>query len=135
VITKVIPSPVFRQRRDGDLEVVVPITIAEAIQGATVEVPTLKGTKRIRVPAGTRHGSVQRLRGEALPEPGGRSRGDIRYRFEIEIPRDLNSEQKRALEQLAESFNDHHPREDLLRSARRSTAADRSGESGKVGAT
>jgi molecular chaperone DnaJ len=133
VITRVIPSPVFRQRRDGDLEVVEPITIAEAIQGATVEVPTLKGTKRIRVPAGTRHGSVQRLRGEGLPEPDGRGRGDIRYRFEIEIPRDLSSEQKRALEQLAESFNDHNPRERLLRTARGSTTANRSGESGKVG--
>jgi molecular chaperone DnaJ len=135
VITKVAPSPVFRQRRDGDLEVVVPITIAEAIQGATVEVPTLTGTKRIRVPAGTRHGAVQRLRGEGSPEPGGRGgRRDIRYRFEIEIPRDLSGEQKRALEQLAESFNDRNPRENLLRTARRSTAADRSGESGKVGA-
>jgi molecular chaperone DnaJ len=134
VITKVAPSPVFRQRRDGNLEVVVPITVAEAIQGATVEVPTLSGTKRIRVPAGTRHGSVQRLRGEGPPEPGGRGRREIRYRFEIEIPRSLNREQKRALEQLSESFNDHNPRESLLRAAKRSGSADRSGESGKVGA-
>ena len=52
VVTRVAPSPVFRQRADGNLEVTVPITIAEAIQGATVEVPTLNGTKRIRVPAG-----------------------------------------------------------------------------------
>jgi molecular chaperone DnaJ len=135
VVTRVAPSPVFRQRRDGDLEVVVPITIAEAVQGATVEVPTPKGTKRIRVPAGTRHGSVQRLRGEALPEPGGKGRGDIRYRLEIEVPRDLTPEQKRALDQLAESFNDRNPREGLLRAARRSSAANRSGDSGKVGAT
>src|SRR5919106_1296210 len=132
VITKVAPSPVFRQRRDGDLEVVVPITIAEAAQGATVEVPTLNGTKRIRVPAGTRHGSVQRLRGEGLPEPGGRGRGDIRYRLEIEIPRSLTGGQKRALEQLAESLNDHDPRESLLRAARRSATPNRSGDSGKV---
>jgi molecular chaperone DnaJ len=134
VITRVAPSPVFRQRRDGDLEVVVPITIAEAIQGGTVEVPTLTGTKRIRVPAGTRHGSVQRLRGEGPPDPDGRGRRDIRYRFEIEVPRSLTSEQKRALEQLAETLNDHDPREGLLRAARRSSAAGRSDESGKVGA-
>jgi molecular chaperone DnaJ len=134
VVTRVASSPVFRQRRDGDLEVVVPITIAEAVQGATVEVPTLGATKRIRVPAGTRHGAVQRLRGEGPPEPGGRGkRRDIRYRFEIDIPRDLSPEQKRALEQLAESLNDHNPRESLLRAARRN--ANRSGESGKVGAT
>src|SRR4051794_21625040 len=67
VVTRVAPSLVFRQRQDGNLEVTVPITIAEAIEGATVEVPTLAGTKRIRVPAGTQHGTVQRLRGEGPP--------------------------------------------------------------------
>ena len=72
VVTRVAPSPVFRQRDDGNLEVTVPITVAEAIQGATVEVPTLNGTKRIRIPAGTQHGTVQRLRGEGPPKPGGR---------------------------------------------------------------
>ena len=45
----------------------MPITIVEAIKGATVEVPTLSGSKRIRVPAGTQHGTVQRLRGEGPP--------------------------------------------------------------------
>jgi molecular chaperone DnaJ len=134
VITRVTPSPVFRQRRDADLEVVVPITIAEAVQGATIEVPTLNGTKRIRVPAGTRHGSVQRLRGEGLPKPGGKERGDIRYRLEIEVPRDLTPVQKRALDQLAESLNDHNPREELLRAARRTSTSNRSGDSGRVGA-
>jgi DnaJ-class molecular chaperone len=79
---------------------------------------------------------VQRLRGEGPPEPGGRGkRRDIRYRFEIDIPRDLTSEQKRALEQLAESMNDHNPRESLMRAARRSANAGQSGASGKVGAT
>ena len=42
----------------------MPITIPEAIRGATTEVPTLAGTKRIRVPPGTQHGTLQRLRGE-----------------------------------------------------------------------
>jgi len=132
VTTRVAPSPVFKHRPDGNLEVTVPITIAEAIQGATVEVPTLHGTKRIRVPAGTQHGTVQRLRGEGPPKPGGKGRGDIYYRLEIEIPRDLSREQKRALEELAGSLNDHDPRERLLRSARRA-GDDRSAESGKVG--
>ena len=89
VVTRVTPSPVFRQRADGNLEVTVPITLAEAIQGATVEVPTLNGTKRIRVPAGTQHGTVQRLRGEGPPKPGRRSRGDILYRLEVEMPQEL----------------------------------------------
>src|SRR5204862_7121210 len=63
VVTRVAESPVFRRKGDN-LEVEVPITIPEAIRGATVEVPTLAGSKRIRVPAGTKHGTVQRLRGE-----------------------------------------------------------------------
>ena len=73
------------RRDDGNLEVTLPITIAEAIEGATVEVPTLRGTKRIRVPAGTQHGTVQRLRGEGPPSPARRGRGDILYRIEIEV--------------------------------------------------
>ena len=117
VITRVSPSPVFKQRPDGNLEVTVPITIAEAIQGGTVEVPTLSGTKRIRVPAGTRHGTVQRLRGEGPPKPGGRGRSDILYRLEIEVPHDLTREQKEALGDFAEAMNDHDPRERLLREA------------------
>ena len=131
VVTRVERSPVFRQREDGNLEVTVPITIDEAIGGATVEVPTLTGTKRIRVPAGTQHGTVQRLRGEGPPRPGGRGRGrgDLYYRLEIEVPRDLTPEQKRALGEFAKAMNDHDPRQRLLREARQSTSA----AAGKVG--
>jgi molecular chaperone DnaJ len=117
VTTRVTPSPVFKQLGDGNLEVTVPISIAEAIQGGTVEVPTLNGTKRIRIPAGTEHGSVQRLRGEGPPRPGGRGRGDIRYRTAIDVPRDLNREQKQAVDALAEAFNGSKQREKLIRDA------------------
>jgi molecular chaperone DnaJ len=126
VITRVTPSPVFKQRSDGNLEVTIPITIAEAIQGATVEVPTLNGTKRIRIPAGTQHGAIQRLRGEGPPRPGGKGRGDILYRLEIEVPRDLSSEQQQALGEFAEAMNDHDPRERLLRDASASSGNVRS---------
>jgi molecular chaperone DnaJ len=125
VVTRVTPSPVFKQRSDGNLEATIPITIAEAIQGATVEVPTLNGTKRIRLPAGTQHGTVQRLRGAGPPRPAGKGRGDILYRLEIEVPRDLSSEQQEALGEFAKTMNDHNPRERVLRDA--------SAASGKVG--
>jgi molecular chaperone DnaJ len=117
VTTRVAASPVFKQLPDGNLEVTVPITVAEAIQGGTVEVPTLNVTKRIRVPAGTEHGTVQRLRGEGPQRPGGRGRGDIRYRLVIDVPRDLSREQKRAVEELGKAFNGRNPRERLLRDA------------------
>jgi molecular chaperone DnaJ len=133
VTTRVAGSPVFEQRPDGNLEVKVPITIAEAVEGATVEVPTLRGSKRIRVPAGTQHGTVQRLRGEGPPKPGGRTRGDIRYRLEIAIPRELTREQRKALGEFAKTLNDHDPRARLLRDA--GVGRDRSGDEGKVGAS
>jgi molecular chaperone DnaJ len=115
VVTHVDDSPVFR-RRGENLEVDVPITIVEAIRGATVEVPTLSGTKRIRVPAGTQHGTVQRLRGEGPPKLGGRGRGDVHYRLQIDVPRSLNREQREAVEGLAEVM-DGNPREQLFSSA------------------
>jgi len=105
-------SPVFRRKGDN-LEVEVPITIVEAIRGATVEVPTLAGSKRIRVPAGTQHGSVQRLRGEGPPKLDGKGRGDIHYRLNIDVPSSLSREQKKAVDDLAQVM-DGNPREQLF---------------------
>jgi molecular chaperone DnaJ len=97
----------------------VPITVAEALQGATIEVPTLDGSKKIKVQPGTRHGSIQRLRGEGPPKPRGKGRGDIRYRLEIEMPSELSDEQREAVEKLAETLNGSDPRAELLRRAGR----------------
>ena len=119
VVTRVAASPVFKRLDGGNLEVIVPITVAEALRGATIEVPTLEGTKKIKVGAGTRHGSVQRLKGEGAPKPRGRGKGDIRYRLEIEMPKELNEEQAKAAEALAEAFNGADPRAELLRKAGR----------------
>jgi molecular chaperone DnaJ len=116
VVTRVADSPVFKRKGDN-LEVEVPITIVEAVRGGTVEVPTLSGTKRIRVPAGTRDGSVQRLRGEGPPKLSGRGRGDIHYRFRIEIPESLTEDQREALDKLADVMNGN-PRAELLARAR-----------------
>jgi molecular chaperone DnaJ len=116
VVCHVAESPVFRRKGDN-FEVEVPITIAEAIRGADVEVPTLHGTKKLRVPGGTKHGTVQRLRGEGPPTPGGgSSRGDIHYRFVIDVPDRLTDEQRQAVDALSQTMNGN-PRERLLREA------------------
>ena len=117
VTTRVTSSPVFRRLDDGNLEVTVPITIPEALRGGTIEVPTLSGTKKIKVAPGTRHGSIQRLRGEGPPKPKGVGNADIRYRLEIQVPEELTAEQEQAVEKLAESFNGDDPRAELLRKA------------------
>jgi molecular chaperone DnaJ len=104
VITRVQPSPVFKRAGDN-LEVEVPLTIPEAVRGAVVEVPTLRGTKRLRVPPGTKHGTVQRLRGEGPPRLGGKGRGDIHYRFVIDVPASLSPEQEDAVDKLSQVMN------------------------------
>jgi molecular chaperone DnaJ len=104
VITRVSSSPVFTRKGDN-VEVEVPLTIPEAIRGAEVEVPTLGGRKKLRVPAGTKHGTVQRLRGEGPPRLSGKGRGDIHYRFVIDVPASLSQEQSEAVEKLSEVMN------------------------------
>src|SRR5215218_10207989 len=112
VVTRVGASDIF-ERKGDNLEVEVPITIPEAIKGATIEVPTLNGSKRIRVPPGTQHGTVQRLRGEGPPKLGGRGRGDVHYRLLIDVPSSLSREQSEAVDDLAAAM-DGNPRERLL---------------------
>jgi molecular chaperone DnaJ len=119
VVTRVSASPVFKRLDGGNLEVTVPITVAEALRGGTIEVPTLAGTKKIKVAPGTKHGTIQRLRGEGAPKPRGKGHGDIRYRLEIELPQDLTEEQRVAVDELAEALNGDDPRADLLRRAAR----------------
>ena len=101
-----------------NLEVEVPLTIPEAVRGAVVEVPTLNGTKRLRVPAGTKHGTVQRLRGEGPPRPGGKGRGDIHYRFVIDVPDKLSPEQDEAIDRLSKAMNGD-PRANLFAAGQR----------------
>jgi molecular chaperone DnaJ len=104
VVTRVTDSPVFK-RVGENLEVEVPLTIAEAVRGAVVEVPTLNTSKRLRVPPGTKHGTVQRLRGEGPPHLSGKARGDIHYRFVIDVPASLSPEQDDAIERLSKATN------------------------------
>ena len=104
VITRVSESPVFKRKGDN-VEVEVPLTIPEAIRGAEVEVPTLNGRKKLRVPAGTKHGTVQRLRGEGPQRLGGKAKGDIHYRFVIDVPASLSDEQSEAVEKLSQVMN------------------------------
>jgi molecular chaperone DnaJ len=115
LIVHVAPSPVFA-RKGNNLEVEVPLSIPEALRGAEVQVPTLNGAKTLRVPPGTKHGTVQRLRGEGPPKPGSGkppAHGDIHYRFLIDVPDQLNEEQADAVEALAKTLNGN-PRERLF---------------------
>ncbi|MDQ3850806.1 MAG: molecular chaperone DnaJ [Actinomycetota bacterium] len=104
VITHVQDSPVFTRKGDH-LEVEVPLTIPEALRGGEIEVPTLHGRKTLRIAPGTRPGTVRRLRGEGPPRLGSSGRGDIHYRFTLDLPERLTAEQQAAVEELSKVFN------------------------------
>ncbi len=126
LITRVSESPTFKRKGDN-LEVEVPLTIPEALRGADVKVPTLNGTKTLRVQPGTQSGTVQRLRGEGPPKlsggAGGPSRGDIHYRFVIDVPDHLSDEQQKAVEEMSRTFG-ADPRASLFGNGAGEPAAD-----------
>ena len=130
VITRVTESPVFK-RVGENLEVEVPLSIPEAVRGAVIEVPTMSGTKRLRVQPGTKHGTVQRLRGEGPARLGGKGRGDIHYRFVIDVPSTLSPEQTEALDRLSEVMNGD-PRAKLFESG--GAGGSSAGAAGSAGA-
>jgi len=132
LITHVAPSPVFK-RKGEHFEVEVPLTVPEALSGAEVQVPTLDGVKTLRVQPGTAHGTVQRLRGEGPPKLNSGSppaKGDLHYRFVIDVPKDLSEEQREAVDAMAKAFNVADPRARLFAGARADAGAAAAGAAG-----
>jgi molecular chaperone DnaJ len=93
--------------RDGqDLVTVVDVLAPHAALGTTVEVPTLDGQREIDIPAGTQPGEAIVIRGAGMPPLQRGRRGDLRVIVNVAIPRKLTREQRRLLEQLADTFDD-----------------------------
>ena len=78
------------------------ITVATAILGGEVEVPTVEGKAKIKIAPGTHAGKVLRLRGKGIPDVNGYGRGDIMVVVDITIPTSLTSEEKKLVNELAE---------------------------------
>ena len=100
---RLLPHPRFRVR-GRDLEVDLPVAPWEAALGATVDVPTLQGDARLKVPAHSSCGRRLRLRGEGLPNADG-SRGDLHAVVKIVVPKRLKHEERELFERLAEVSN------------------------------
>lgn len=99
VIIVVTPHEFF-ERRDNDLVLRLPITIAEAALGADIRVPTLDAPITMRVPPGSPTGRVLRARGRGVPRRDGTS-GDLLVTLEVEIPAELSPEARETVEKLA----------------------------------
>ncbi|KAB1645036.1 DnaJ C-terminal domain-containing protein [Gulosibacter chungangensis] len=110
------PHPVFE--RDGDNIVVkVPITFAEAVRGATIEVPTIDGkTVKVRVPEFSQTGKKLRVKGRGVKTKS--KTGDMVVELGVIVPNRLTSEQEKALDAFIDASPEDNPRDDLLREAR-----------------
>jgi len=89
--------------RDGaDLHCRVPIPFVTAALGGEVEVPSLAGPVKMKVPAGTQGGSDFRIKHHGMPRLQSNAKGDLHVRLEVEVPTKLNTEQRQALEAFGE---------------------------------
>ena len=93
----------FLMRDGNDLVVVVPVSFTQAALGATIDVPSLNGKRQFKIPSGTQHGNVFRIKGEGVPDLRSRRKGDELVRIAIEIPRNLTAKQKELLRTFAET--------------------------------
>jgi len=93
------PHPTF-ERHGDDLLIEVPISIDVAALGGQVEVPTLGGKARLKIPPGTTAGKVLRLRGKGVPRLRGRGAGDELARIAIWIPRRPSGRERELLKEL-----------------------------------
>jgi molecular chaperone DnaJ len=83
----------------------VPISFTQAALGTTVDVPSLNGTRGLRIPAGTQYGSVFRIKGQGLPNMRTRRTGDELVQVTIETPVKLNAKQEELLREFATTEN------------------------------
>lgn len=87
-------------RKGDDLTLTVPVTFAEATLGADLRVPTLDGVVTLRVPPGTPHGRILRLRSRGVPKRSG-GNGDLLVTVEVTVPVDVPEEARKALAEFA----------------------------------
>ncbi len=91
---------------DGNnLIAVVPISITAAALGTTIDVPSLDGTKQLKIPPGTQYGSIFRIKGQGLPDMRTRRTGDQLVQITIETPVKLNARQQELLREFAKTEN------------------------------
>ncbi len=100
VVVHVAPHKLFG-RKGSDLTLALPITFAEAALGANVDVPTLNGPVKLKIPSGTQSGRVFRIRGKGAPKKGGH--GDLFVTVNVEVPQRLSHSEKQLLKQLKEA--------------------------------
>jgi molecular chaperone DnaJ len=91
--------PLF-QREGQDVICAIPISFVQAALGADIDVPTLTGSAKLKIPAGTQPGHTFRLKGKGFPHLRGSGIGDQLCRIVVEVPAGLTSKQKELLREF-----------------------------------
>jgi molecular chaperone DnaJ len=103
------------QLKRNDIICEVPTTFTQAVLGGTVEVPTLRGKARLKIPAGTQPGAILRMRGQGFPSLNGGRRGDQLVSVVVEIPKTITQEQRKTIQDFHESSSlDAYPKHQVF---------------------
>ena len=105
ITVHVEPHPLFRREGD-DLHLVVPVAVHEAALGAKIDVPSLEGSARVRIPPGTQSGQRFRLRERGVPSPRDGRRGDLVVEARLVIPPLLDERSKELMREFGRINND-----------------------------
>jgi molecular chaperone DnaJ len=113
VLINVNPHPVF-ERHDGDIFMELPISFPQASLGDEVEVPTLNGKVKLKIPPGTQPGTLFRMRGKGIKALHGRGIGDQHVKVRIKVPEKLSQEEKILIQRLGEIENEEKKKEGIF---------------------
>jgi DnaJ-class molecular chaperone len=111
LVIRLRPHP-YLERKGNDLFLDVPVTVGEALSGATVTVPTPTGEIKLKIPPGSQSGRKLRLKGKGLTDDKTHTTGDLYVKLMIQIPPDGGERARRAAD-LLESCYDENPRKHL----------------------
>ena len=103
----------FFTRKEDNLYCELPVTISEAIFGASIDVPTFAGNVLVKLPAGTQSGKTLRLKGKGMPLIKSTEAGDLHAKIKIVIPENMTGEQKKLLEEFSKIYNEN-PRNKII---------------------
>jgi molecular chaperone DnaJ len=111
IVVRVRPHPLL-ERRGNDLHLDVPVTVGEAVLGASITVPTPDGGVRVKVPPGSQSGKRLRIRAHGVPALKGGTRGDLYIRLMIQVPADGGEDVREAVRKIESAYG-KDPRSEL----------------------
>jgi len=92
-------------RRDGmNLFCEIPVNFTTVALGGEIQIPTLDGHDKVKIPEGTQTGTTLRLKSKGMPDVNGRGRGDLFATIQVQTPRKLTKDQRKLIDELAKAL-------------------------------